>query len=344
MNVLVTGGCGYIGLWLCKKLREVGHEVRVVDKGFFPAGVAALEDFAPGCGLMRADIRDLAPSTFAGIDAVCHLGGLSNDPTADFAPTANYAINAEATAHLAAQAKAAGVRRFTFASSASVYGGMHESAITETGAINPVSHYARSKVDGEEALLALADANFEPVILRQATVSGWSPRMRWDLVVNTMVACAMRDGVIRVHAGGEAMRPLIDVQDCAEVHVRFLALGEAGVYNVAKRRKGHGDAAPLIEGYTIACLALYIVKLLQDAGHDVRVEGDWSRGEGRSYDLDCTKMREALGWEPMRGVAEMVADLLPHTDGIGDAQGSNIGWMTALSHGGALTDEFGGVL
>ena len=344
MNVLVTGGCGYIGLWLCRKLREANHNVTVVDKGYFPSGVAALDEFAPGCELLRADIRNLEVSLFDGMDAVCHLGGLSNDPTADFAPEANRTINAEATAAIGKRAWSAGVRRFTFASSASVYGGLHSANLNESDEVAPASEYARAKINAEKALTELSGPDFQVVILRQATVSGWSPRMRWDLVVNTMVACALRDGVIRVHAGGEAMRPLIDVQDCAEAHVRFLAEGAPGVYNVAKRRQGHDEAVPLIEGYTIACLALYIADLLKREGHEAEVVGDWSRGEGRSYDLDSSKMRDALGWEPRRTVADMVTGLLPHVAGIGDAETRNIQWMTALQHGADLTGEFGGVM
>jgi nucleoside-diphosphate-sugar epimerase len=347
MNVLVTGGCGYIGVWLVRKLTEAGHTVRVVDKCLFPSGVAALAEWAPGAELVRADIRRLPEGVFDGIDAVCHLAGLSNDPTAAFNPEANWAMNTEATRALGEAARGAGVRRLTFASSASVYGSAHDPALTEDAPVNPQSDYAASKLEAERALLALAAQSFEPVVLRQATVSGWSPRMRWDLVVNTMVKAALTTGIIRVFAGGEAYRPLIDVQDCAEAHVRFLTAPGVGgrVFNVAKRRQPIGDAEPLGEGYTVACLALYVAHLLRDRhGVSVQVEGDWSRGEGRSYGMCSAAMRAALAWEPGRGVRAMVDDLMAHgRDDLHSPETRNIDWMTALDYGQRVAQEFGGV-
>jgi len=349
MNVLVTGGCGYIGIWLVRKLREAGHAVRVVDKCLFPSGVAALEEWAPDAQLIRADIRDLPDGVFDGIEAVCHLAGLSNDPTAAFDPDANWALNYEATRQIAEAAKAAGVRRLTFASSASVYGASHEANLTEDAPTNPQSAYGESKVAAEQALLSLADDGFTPIILRQGTVGGWSPRMRWDLVVNAMVKSAVTRGEISVYAGGEAYRPLIDVQDCAEVHVRFLEAEDVagGVFNVARRRHTIWNAQPLGEGYTIACLALYIAHLLEHNKHySVRVVGDWSRGEGRSYGMCCAAMREALGWEPTRGVQTMVAGVVRAINRGADLdapEARNIDWMTALHYGEQMTREFGSV-
>ena len=349
MSVMVTGGCGYIGLHLVKQLVEAGHDVTVVDKCLFPSGVKALADVAPQAHLLRLDIRDFRQMPLSGVEAICHLGGLSNDPTADYNPEANWAINYAATRDLAAAAKVAGARRFTFASSASVYGDSHAAALTEGAPLSPHSVYSQAKAKAEDALLELAGDGFEPVVLRQATVSGWSWRMRWDLVVNAMVRSALRYGEIRVHAGGEAFRPLIDVQDVAEAHVRFLAAEGVGgqVYNVAHRRQPLDAAMPLSEGYTIACLALYVRELLERSGYEGEVVGDWSRGEGRSYDMDCSKMREVLGWEPQRGVQAMVESLLKHFDKrrvmADDPEGSNIGWMTALDCGAAITKEHGGV-
>ncbi len=343
MMVLVTGGAGYIGVWLVRKLLEAGHEVRVVEKGLFPSGMAALREWAPEVEIVCADIRALPEGVFDGVDAVCHLAGLSNDPTADFKPEANYAMNYLATEALGAAARAAGVGVLTFASSASVYGGLHDVGLREDDTTAPTSHYATSKLRAEEALLALAHEAFRVVVMRQGTVSGWSPRMRWDLVVNTMVRYALTTGVISVFAGGEAYRPLLDVQDCAEAHVRFLDSDAAGVYNVAKQRQPLGVAAPLSEGYTVACLALYVAYLLKEAGHEVAVRGDWTRAEGRSYDLDCSRMRAALGWEPERGVMAMVASLLEHAEGFDDPETRNIAWMTALDYGEQLTRQHGGV-
>jgi nucleoside-diphosphate-sugar epimerase len=352
MNVLLTGGCGYIGVHLYRQLLSAGHQVKIVDKCLFPQGVKAVKDIGdPWTTFCATDIREMAASDLAGIDAICHLAGLSNDPTANKYPEANTEINYQGTVHLATLAKACGVRRFTFASSASVYGDSHAKALTEEMAVTPCGYYGEAKAKAEEALLRMAGYDFEPVILRQATVSGWSPRMRWDLVVNAMTKSALKYKVIKVHAGGEALRPLIDVQDVAEAHVRFLeATGVGGqVYNVAKRRQPKGNVVPLTEGYTIACLALYIRELLSWMKVEAVVVGDWTQGEGRSYDMSCEKMRNTLGWEPGRGVQAMVSDILDNfgteaLTGTDDPEGSNIGWVDALEWGAHIAYEHGGVL
>jgi len=167
--------------------------------------------------------------------------------------------------------------------------------------------------------------------------------------VNAMVRSAVMRGEISVHAGGEAYRPLIDVQDCAEAHVRFLEAEDVrgGIFNVAKRRQPLGNAEPLGESYTIACLALYIAHLLEHSyGYAVRVVGDWSRGEGRSYGMCCEAMREALKWEPGRGVKTMVMDVVRAIRAGADLDAPetrNIDWMTALHYGEQMTREFGSV-
>ena len=347
MRVLVTGGCGYIGVRLCDIFKDnpAIESVRIVDKGFFPSGVSYISAKYPEMEIVREDIRKIDKSVFDKIDVVCHLAGLSNDPTADFNPEANVEMNTVATAVIGDMAKSCGIKRMTFASSASVYGFSHKVGLDENSPCDPQSHYGQSKLDAEKELLKLADKHFEPVILRQATVSGWSPRMRWDLVVNTMTLYALTKGIISVHAGGEAYRPIIDVDDVALAHSLFLhAPGVGGqVFNVAHRRQPHGNAKPLTEGYVIGCLALWIAHLLTEKGYKVNVIGDWNRAEGRSYDLSCEKMRQALGWEPKRGVAAMVDGLLANKQNFNDAETRNIDWMTALSYGQELTDMFGGV-
>ena len=196
MQVLVAGGGGYIGCWLCQQLVERGHHVRVVDKGLFPRGIRALAEISPPVEVIRADVSQLDPRYYEGTDAAVCLSGLSNDPTAQRWPQENRRMNVHATVTMARQAKHAGIRRFTFASSASVYGFSHKVGLTEDDEVNPQSYYAQSKLDAERELISLAGDGFEPVILRQATVSGWSPRMRWDLVVNTMVMWALLKGTI----------------------------------------------------------------------------------------------------------------------------------------------------
>ena len=342
MRVFVTGATGYIGCWLCKKLVDAGHKVVGLDKGLFPSGVDALPEFAPGVELLLKDMRDVSGDDMAGCDAVCHLGGLSNDPTADFSPEANQAYNVDGTRAVVEAARDAGIKRLTFASSASVYGFFADIGLREDALINPQSNYANSKAEAEQIVFSKPEIG--PVVLRQATVGGWSPRMRWDLVVNTMTMCAMRDGVIRVHAGGEAYRPLVDVRDVAEAHVRFLdASGVNGeIFNVAHKRERAGGA---IEGYQIGCLALWIKHCLSEVGVECVVEGDWSREEGRSYDIATDKMRMALGWSPPITVGDTVRDLASRTGANwGSSETRNIDWMIMLDHAEKITKRDGRIL
>jgi nucleoside-diphosphate-sugar epimerase len=212
-RVLIFGAGGYLGIPLCESLAARGHEVWPVDRWFF--GKYPNLPTPPVIG----DIRTVRAPLFAGIDAVVDLCGLSNDLSAEIDPELTRSINIEGGKRLATLARNAGVKRYVYSSSASVYGAGDRPNLTETNACKPLTLYARSKVEVEDHLRSIAGGGFEPVILRNATVFGVAPRMRFDLAVNVMTLRAWRDGVIYVMGGGEQWRPFIHVDDVVRAFV-----------------------------------------------------------------------------------------------------------------------------
>lgn len=331
MRVLISGAAGYIGCWTTRKFIEAGHDIVAVDKLLFPSGVAALSSL--GVTPIEADIRTHDFTRHHDVDVVVHLAGLSNDPSAQWNPQANDQMNTVATQRLV---DGLGDKRIIFASSASVYGFSDKPKLTEDDSTNPISYYAESKLAAEAFVL---QAN--GVVLRQATVMGYSPRHRNDLVVNSMVRSACTTGKIVVNAGGEALRPLIEIQDLAECHVRMAESNAEGIFNVNHERIG---STRTCEGYTVACLALWIKELLLKHGIECQVVGNWDCTEGRSYDTSSQKLRDTLGWAPTRGVAAAVSDILEGTQGKFDEYDRvNIEWLKALEHGQKITQSTGGV-
>jgi nucleoside-diphosphate-sugar epimerase len=215
MRVLITGHCGYIGPVMTRVFRKAGHDVTGYDTGYFRE---LIEDAPAECyptNELKGDIRDIDESAFRGIDAVVHLAALSNDPIGDIVAAKTEEINGGGTARCGQMAKRAGVRRFVMASSCSLYGASGAAAgpLDESAPFAPVSAYAKSKVSGEAALQALADATFEPIMLRNATAYGVSPRTRLDLVLNNLMAYGYTTGVIRVLSDGTPWRPMVHIED-----------------------------------------------------------------------------------------------------------------------------------
>ena len=331
MKILITGGAGYIGYWSTRKFLEAGNDVVVVDKLLFPSGVEALASL--GVTPIEADIRTYDFSKHKDVDVVLHLAGLSNDPSSAWNPEANHQMNTVGTQRLV---DGIGDKHIIFASSASVYGFSDKPKLTEEDPTNPISYYAESKLAAEEFVL---QAN--GVVLRQATVMGFSPRHRNDLVVSAMLRSACLTGKILVNAGGEAMRPLVEIQDLAECHVRMAESDAIGIFNVNHNRIG---STRTCEGYTVACLAMWIKELLHHRGVQCEVVGNWDVQEGRSYDTSSEKLRKTLGWQPERGVAAAINDILEGTQGKFDAYDRvNIEWLKALEYGQKITQKTGGV-
>ena len=333
MRVLVTGGAGYIGAVLCRELLAVGHAVVVLDRFFW--GREALAGLDVTC--VSGDLRALEPAWFDGVEAVCHLGGLSNDPTAEYNTAANWEMNAVATARLVETCKARGIRRFTFASSASIYDTdanereIERSPIMcdETTEVRPRGAYSLSKRRAEETILGACDDTFLPVVFRQGTVYGYSPRMRFDLVVNTFIKDAVLKRRLFLHGGGWMWRPLVDVVDVARAHVAALAAPETSVagqiYNVME------------ENYQIRQLAMLVAGSLSLVEPKIPVELVETPAPAlvRNYRMSNAKLTRTLDFTPSRTVLESIRDMLqrlPLHDPaeLADSRFYNIAWMSLL--------------
>jgi nucleoside-diphosphate-sugar epimerase len=326
MRILVTGGAGYIGSVLVPKLIERGHEVRVVDRMFW-----GLPHYAemPGVELVNADVRKLPEGVFDGIDAVDHLAGFSNDPTAEFSPEANWQMNAAATDTIARLCRGAGVRRLVFGSSCSLYDGAEDtdSLLDENAALAPRGAYATSKHYSEEALLAHAGDDFEPVILRQATVFGSSPRMRFDLVVNAFVKDALVRQRLILHGGGRMYRPLISVNDLSDAHVACLEAPSELVAGEVFNAVG--------ENYQVRELAEVVANALVKLGKPVALEDGPLPKIVRNYKCTGEKLRTRLDLELSTTPAIAVEELVEQygkapVESLGHPKYYNIAWMELL--------------
>lgn len=228
-RVLITGHGGYIGSVLTSFFLQSGYDVVGVDTGYFQECtlVADAAHVPAAC----KDIRDLEPDDLRGFHAVVHLAALSNDPVGSLAPRWTEEINFEASVRLAALAKAAGVRRFLFSSSCIMYGMAEERVATETSRLDPRTDYARSKAKSEEAIRELADDAFSPTFLRNGTVYGLSPRMRFDTVLNNLMGSALTTGKVVVHGDGTPWRPVVHIEDLARSFLAVLGAPLALVHN-----------------------------------------------------------------------------------------------------------------
>ena len=230
-RILVTGHNGFIGSVLTPLLQRGGYDVVGLDTGYFRSCTLG-NDSASVVEIVR-DLRALRPSDLEGFDAIIHLAALSNDPIGNLNESWTREINAEGTVRLAEMAKSAGVRRFILSSSCIMYGMAEASVVDETSPLAPQTEYARSKVIAEEALRALADARFSPTYCRNGTVYGFSPRMRFDTVLNNFVGSAFTTGRVEVYSDGTPWRPVVHVQDVARYFMRVLEAPLEDVHNEA---------------------------------------------------------------------------------------------------------------
>lgn len=252
MKVLLTGDRGYIGTVMKKHLRKWGHQVTGLDSNYFTLCTFGDIDFTEMSEYhLPKDIREVSVNDLKGYDAVIHLASLSNDLMGDFNRDLTLEINLYATLALASKAKRAGVKRFIFASSCSVYGANDE-VVDETAELNPITTYAHSKAEAERGISDLADENFSPVYMRNATVFGYSLRHRNDLIVNTMTSCAFTNGEIQVNGDGSLWRPLVSVADVAKAFQLVLeadkSLVHSQVFNIGFDSENYtvGEVAKLV--------------------------------------------------------------------------------------------------
>jgi nucleoside-diphosphate-sugar epimerase len=231
MNILITGHRGYIGPHLVKLLKESGHQVTGVDIGYFDT--CNWEPLPAADKEIHADFRSLTERDLQDFDVICHLAAISNDPMGDLDETLTYETNRDGSIELARRAKKAGVPRFLFSGSCSVYGKGETLDLDEGAKFNPVSAYAVSKVETEKQVSPLADKNFSPAFLRNATAYGHSPNLRIDLVANNLLACAIARGDIRIMSDGSPWRPLVHCHDIARAFVLFAEAPREKIHNQA---------------------------------------------------------------------------------------------------------------
>jgi nucleoside-diphosphate-sugar epimerase len=299
MRVLVTGHNGYIGSVLAPMVRAAGHDVVGLDTYLFEdctfgKEVSAIE-------ALRLDVRDVRTTDLAGFDAIMHLAALSNDPLGNVNPVCTYDINHLASVRLARLAKEAGVPRFLFASSCSLYGVAGDALLTEDAAFNPITPYGESKVRVELDVAKLADDHFSPTFLRNATAYGVSSRLRADIVVNNLVGVAYTTGDVLIQSDGTPWRPLVHVEDIARAFLAVLEAPREAVHNEAF------NVGRTEENYRVRDLAQMVQEIVP--GSRVR----YAEGGGpdpRCYRVDCGKLARMVPefqpqWTVRTGMEEL---------------------------------------
>ena len=301
MRLLVAGGAGYLGCSLIPRLLERGYVVDVVDLFWFG------NNLPPEAGILNKDIFDLSVADLAGYDQVVFLAGLSNDPMAEYSPSKNFIFNAAAPAYLAYVAKKSGVRRYVYASSCSVYGYTENELYDESRPVSSSYPYGISKLQGEQAVMNLADETFSVIALRKGTVSGYSPRMRLDLIINTMFKCAMRDREITVN-NPSIWRPIISIEDATSAYIRAIEANDkiAGTFNVTSGNYTVGEVADQVKTEIEEALGIRIkltIKHLEDI---------------RNYKVSFEKARNVLSFHPRHDVSSIVRSLITNMDNFSD--------------------------
>jgi len=293
MNILLAGGAGYIGSALVPALIERGYAVTIADLLWFG------NHLPPEVAVIQKDIFSLQESDLKSFDQVVFLAGLSNDPMAEFSPSKNFIYNAAAPAYLAYIAKRVGVRRFIYAGSCSVYGYTVNELYGETSPAVSQYPYGISKLQGEQAAMQLSGKGYSVICFRQGTVSGYSPRMRLDLIVNTMFKTAMQKGEIVVN-NPSIWRPILSIEDAVSAYIRAVEASEdiSGIFNIASGNYTVGESADVVKDCIERELGKKIkltIKHLQDY---------------RNYKVSVEKAINVLSFKPRHTVSSIVDDLI----------------------------------
>lgn len=301
MKILVAGGAGYIGSALVPALLDHGYEVEVIDLLWFG------NHLPKTVKVIKKDLFECKKEDFVGYDQVIFLAGLSNDPMAEFNPAMNFVMNGALPSYLAYKAKKAGVKRFIYASSCSVYGYTEGKLYAEEDPVTCDYPYGISKLQGERGVLQMHRPDFSVIALRQGTVCGHSPRMRFDLIVNTMFKTAMTEGQITIN-NPAIWRPIYDLRDAVQAFIRAVQADFAvnGIYNVCSGNFTVGEVADLVKE-----------KLEQLNSKEIKLNIKHVQ-DFRNYKVSIEKARTELGFLPRFSIPEMVVDLFEHCQFYGD--------------------------
>lgn len=299
MRVLVTGHLGYIGTVLTPMLMAAGHDVIGLDSDLYSG--CTFGDKVAYPPWLRKDLRDVEASDLEWFDAIIHLAALSNDPLGNLNPALTFEINHRASFRLAKLAKQVGITRFIFSSSCSTYGAAGDKVLDESAEFKPVTPYGHSKVLAEKDIGELADARFSPTFLRSATAYGVSPRLRFDLVVNNLVAWAFATGRVYIKSDGTPWRPLVHVRDISRAFIAVLHAPRNLVHNEAF------NVGRTVENYQIRELANIVEEIVP--GCQIQYAKDGGPDE-RSYRVDCSKLPNTLPqykpqWNVRKGAKEL---------------------------------------
>jgi nucleoside-diphosphate-sugar epimerase len=293
MKILVAGGAGYVGSVLIPRLLDRGYDVNVVDLFWFGNHLPSQ------VGVLNKDIFDITVDDLKPYEQVIFLAGLSNDPMAEFSPSKNFIFNAAAPSYLAYTAKKAKVKRYIYASSCSVYGYTENELYDEGRPVGSTYPYGISKLQGEQAATQLSDEDFSVIALRKGTISGYSPRMRFDLIINTMFKNAVKEKLITVN-NPSIWRPILSIEDAATAYIRAIEANYklSGIFNVASGNYTVGEIGDLVRNAVEERLSLRVnlnIKHIQDF---------------RNYKVDTQKASNVLSFHPEGDVKSIVGTLV----------------------------------
>jgi nucleoside-diphosphate-sugar epimerase len=298
MRILVTGHNGYIGTLLVPKLLERGYDIMGIDSNLFQACVFGSKP-TPVPSIQK-DIRDISADDLSGYNALIHLAALSNDPLGELIPEITFEINYVASVRLAEAAKEAGINRFIFSSSCSVYGASGDREIDENSELNPITIYAKSKARAEKDIASLANSSFSPIIFRNATAYGVSPMLRFDLAINNLTAWAFTSGKVLLKSDGTSWRPFVHIEDICDAYIKALEADRAdihnGIYNIGLNE----------ENYQIRDVAETVKAIIPDSYIET---ADGAKPDRRSYNVNFKKAEELFTgdfkWNVKAGVEEL---------------------------------------